>query len=671
MRRLKVLTAMIACVLFSSIVYAKQPSPPKRTLKISVAEYRERVYASWLGQCIGNIYGLPHENRHIDEPGPDTFPYGYSGNLERLKNTNGVFSDDDTDVEYLYLLAMEKFGPEPSGEQLTGLWKYHIRDRVWLANRAALAAMHHGWTPPVTGMRQYNPHWFQIDPQLVNEIWAVTAPGMVRYAAEKSGWTARLTDDSFGIEPTIHYGAMYSAAFFEKDVQKLIDIGTAALPPGSRFAKTVEQMKALHRKYPNDWRAARAEMARMYYIDEPPITKTIWNANLNGAAGILALLYGNGDFQRTLDLACAIGFDADNQAATMSGLVATIVGVKGLPHDLLFPFPEAQWKEPFNDFYKNVSRYDMPDASLKDMANRMADQGEKIILANGGKKIVENGTEYYVIDPNASYDPPLELVAGPLPDFETGKRSHYQFVLSSPARKATFAIASGSLPNGMKLNPATGQISGTPSASGKYKVTVSVSSSGKSAKRECALLVHGPNLAPAADEILANVKQTDTELRDSLWLVVGKPMYASSVEVIRDGRRYGEGESFFSLIKDKADSNDFYGYRWNSPQRVGLILFHTGVIEENSGWFTTLNVEYQDSSGQWKPVSNFKISPSLPSDNDPYDKPNFADYWINFDPVESTAVRIIGNAGGTKHWRNPELHFTSVSELEVYAPLAH
>ena len=78
--------------------------------RIAVEDYRDKVYGSWLAQCIGNIYGLPHENRYIDEPGPDAFPYGYRRNLEALKRTNGVFSDDDTDIEYMYLLAMEQHG---------------------------------------------------------------------------------------------------------------------------------------------------------------------------------------------------------------------------------------------------------------------------------------------------------------------------------------------------------------------------------------------------------------------------------------------------------------------------------------------------------------------------------------------------------------------------------
>ena len=73
-------------------------SGKKNYLKISVSDYQDKVYASWLGQMIGNIAGLPHENRHIDQPGPETFPYGYGENLEYLKEINGAFSDDDTDM---------------------------------------------------------------------------------------------------------------------------------------------------------------------------------------------------------------------------------------------------------------------------------------------------------------------------------------------------------------------------------------------------------------------------------------------------------------------------------------------------------------------------------------------------------------------------------------------
>lgn len=157
--------------------------------RIAIDELRDKIAGAWLGQMVGNMYGLPFENKFIEKEGDESkFPFGYSKSLIKMEQYDGAFSDDDTDVEYLYLMLMEKYGTEPTYAQMREGWMYHIRDRVWLANRAALGLMHYGYTPPFTGSSETNPHWYQIDPQLINEIWSYTAPGMVRYAAGKSAW---------------------------------------------------------------------------------------------------------------------------------------------------------------------------------------------------------------------------------------------------------------------------------------------------------------------------------------------------------------------------------------------------------------------------------------------------------------------------------------------------
>jgi len=639
-----------------------------KELKISVEEYQDKVYASWLAQCIGNIYGLPHENRYIDEPGPETFPYGYDERDERLKQANGAFSDDDTDIEYMYLLAMEKYGTEPTYAQLAKSWKYHVRNRVWLANRAALGAMHYGFTPPVTGIKVYNPHWFQIDPQLVNEIWAVTAPGMVDYAAQKSAWAARITNDDWGIEPTIHYAAMYSAAFFESDIHRLIDIATAALPENSRFAQTVEEMKALYQKYPDDWKMARKEMAEKYYHNEPIDTKTIWNANLNGACGILALLYGQGDFQKTLDLSCAIGFDADNQAATMSGLLGVVHGTERLPKELLFPFPQLDWKQPFNDIYKNITRYDMPDASLKDMAARMAKQAEKIIFMHGGKKVTVDGKNFYVINADAKFTAPLEFPNAPMPIIEVGKKVEYDFFVSGGSAPYKWQVISSEFPKGLTF--ADGHVSGTATSPGVYPVTLAVTHGQKKLSQDFKLVVRGKNLAHEAIKILANVKNTDTKKRDAMWLTVARSLYSDHLDdVIRDGKVTGSASTFYSINDSPKPKKDYFGYEWAQPQTIGLLGFHTGSMEENGGWFTSLDVQYQSDHGTWKSVENLVISPALVKGNKPHNKPHFVEYLLAFQPVKTTAIRMIGNAGGSKHWYSKPTYFTSISELSAHGQL--
>ena len=390
----------ITALLFACGTFAgpmATPGQPGQPLTLSATDYEARVYAAWIGQIIGNIYGLSYEFRFIEDAGPDDFPYGYGPALDRARELGGAFSDDDTDIEYMYLLQMEQHGIEPTYAQLAAAWKHHVRDRVWVANRSALALMHAGYGPPVTGSRDYNPNWFHIDPQLVNEIWAVTAPGMVDYAVDKSAWAARITSDGFGIEPTLLYAAMYAAAFFEKDIDRLLDIGVDALPAGGRYAAVVAHMRELHERYPRDWRRARAEMAGTYY-GEFDYNRGAWpvvDAVLNGAAGILALLYGGGDFQRTLDLACGMGFDADNQAATLSGLLGIVHGLEGIPEALLYPLGGRETGLPFNDRYVNVSRHDLPDASIRDIARRTAAVGREVILAGGGERTTNDGATFY------------------------------------------------------------------------------------------------------------------------------------------------------------------------------------------------------------------------------------------------------------------------------------
>ncbi len=635
--------------------------------KIAVEEYEEKVYASWLGQIIGNIYGLPHENAYIEQPGPETFPYGYQRNLEALKVHDGAFSDDDTDFEYLYLLQMEKHGPEPTYKALAEAWMHHVRDRVWLANRAALGLMHYGFEPPVTGMKAHNPHWFQIDPQLVNEIWAVTAPGMIAYAVDKSAWAARITDDDWGIEPTMFYGAMYAAAFFESDVYELVEIGLRAMPEGSRFSRTVEEMKSLYAKYPTDWKSARQEMAEMYYHNEPIDTRTIWNANLNGAAGILALLYGEGDFQKTLDLSCAMGFDADNQAATMSGLLGLAQGMKGLPQDLLFPLPELGWQEPFNDRYKNVTRHDMPDAGLKDMARRMARQGEAIILEHGGQKVSEQGIDYYLINPAADFSIPLEFPGAPDPYVEVGQDIEYSFFVSGSTPDVTWSVVRGALPVGLRLD--RGHLSGRTDVPGVFPLTLEVRRGAETAEGEFQIVVRPRNAAPQAASILSSVRETDTATRDSLWLTVGRSLYATQVEVIRDGKRLGNGTVFYSITPDPAPKQDYYGYEWTTEQDLGLLGLHLGSMEEQGGWFTSLDVEFRDAGGDWKSVDDLVVSPGLVSGAEPFNKPHFVEYLLAFKPVRTKAIRVVGEAGSARHWRNQPTPFTSITELSAHGAL--
>ncbi|GGA65099.1 hypothetical protein GCM10011369_03140 [Neiella marina] len=628
------------------------PSPvlaqPEHQQKLAVAEYQDKVYAAWLGQIIGNIYGLSYEFRFIDQPGPNQFPYGFGPSLERVEQVNGAFSDDDTDIEYMYLLQMEQHGIEPSYAQLAEAWKHHVRDKVWVANRNALTLMHAGYSPPLTGNKRYNPNWFQIDPQLVNEIWAVTAPGMLDYATAKSAWAARITNDDFGIEPTVHYAAMYAAAFFESDINKLIDIGTAALPPNGRFAAIVEHMKQLYQQHPNDWQAARQQMASHYFkeFDYNRGAWTVVDANLNGACAILALLYGQGDFQLTLDIASGLGFDADNQAATMSGLLGIIGGTKALPKDLLFPLEDADWQLPFNDRYINVSRYDLPDASLRDIANRTATQGEKIILATGGERKSDANGDYYLINTKGAFNAPLELPTAPTLNAELGQPFEFD-IQPQLGHDAQLSLIFGQLPNGLSLNGT--KVVGKAKVTGNYQFTVALRRAGQQVKQNYQLTIMPADLALQADEV-----------------IVSGSVSAEQAELLRQP---DHRQTIYNKSTDSTPKVDYYGYRWSQPQRINTLLVNPGNPNEFGGWLLSLDVQYLNSQGQWQTVPNIAISPAMNFANSQWLKGSFIDHTITFATVETNAIRIIGYAGGIEPDAfndTPKQYFSALNRLKVY-----
>lgn len=461
-------------------------SGPK--LRISVAEYEDKVYASWLGQCIGNMYGLAHEWAYRDDPRTEPITGWDEKILKRIREANGSFSDDDTDIEYVDLFCMEKYGPEPTYENLAEFWKRCINRAIWVANEEARNLMKQGYLPPLTGRIGLNPDCFQIDPQLVCEIWAVIAPGMLDYSAAKADWAAKVTNDDYGTHPTIWYNTMYAAAFFETDVQKLCQIGYQYLPAGSIFRTAIDDVRAWKAQHGQDWVAVRKKIKMKYLKGEAlpaNIQKSQVSAVLNGTLGVLALLYGQGDFAKTMNYACMAGYDADNQCATLAGLLAIAHGSKSIPRK--YTHVLDGWTLPLNDFYLNRTRDNLPDGKLTDMAKRTAKLGQKLVLAHGGSIEGTGKDATLVINPQARFIAPLEVRLFPIHlKLNTKTVVRPEIIGGHPAGKPTIIIA-GTLPPGMHTAQKDGTpvIAGTPNKPGKYQLTVTISN--RSTRRDTKL----------------------------------------------------------------------------------------------------------------------------------------------------------------------------------------
>ena len=395
MKRIPVIWTILILPAFLSVGgYAQERA-------ISEKDLHDKISAFWLGQLVGNYFGLPFENNYIDEPVPILVDRIYTHEDDVALDINrsdwrgyipifmdaveGAFADDDTDIEFVTLHAVEKYGLDITYPEITEMWKRHINRRIWVANYTARELMSKGLVAPETGRKENNRNWYQIDPQLVNEIWSAFYPGMTEKAGERALWGARITNDDWGTHPTIAYGIMISAAFFEKDVEKLVQMAIDGIPEEGPFAEGIRDVVKWHKENDN-WRDTRKLIHEKYYrykkgSYEAPVS--VVSSLNNGLCGIMAILYGQGDFMKTVGIAVSAGYDCDNQAATCAGLIGVIHGTKCLPAEMI---------EEFNNQYVCFTRDDLQVATpLSEIEERIAAISKRAILENEGRVEIRPG----------------------------------------------------------------------------------------------------------------------------------------------------------------------------------------------------------------------------------------------------------------------------------------
>jgi hypothetical protein len=179
---------------------------------------------------------------------------------------------------------------------------------------------------------------------------------------------------------------MIAMAFFEKDVRQLAERSLEAVDPACQHAEMVRDVLKWQEQLPADWQGTRARIQEKYRDQRG------WNMNAtvtNGALVLTALLYGEGDFAKTLRLAFALGYDADCNAATCGAVLGVVLGARALER-------RPGWVLPTH--YDNRTRDGLPKTqSLEELVALTTDLAERTILEAGGARSEKDGEVCYRI----------------------------------------------------------------------------------------------------------------------------------------------------------------------------------------------------------------------------------------------------------------------------------
>ncbi len=395
------------------------------TLQLNRAEYADRLRAMWLGQAIANWAGLTTEGVKLDPPFYTDDDWGRDQQIawKQPSVIGFVFqdpwlADDDTDIEYLYLHLIQQHDTLLlSPEQITQGWVEHVNDWIW-GDTPERRWMEWGAQPPAAGLGAVNDTYLMNTAQLVTEVYGALAPGMPDLALRLADLPIRTSSGSYAAHAAQFHIVLYSLATqvdpalsHREQIIWLVSQAREYLPDTSKAADVIDFVVAdyLDNPDPDDWERTRDRIYERYHRDarEYGFVYRGWlESSVNFATGLMALLYGEGNYTRTVQIGTLSGWDSDNGTATMGGLLGLLYGYEALAAE----FPGVALSD---RYHVHQTRPSMPDYLPDDlaaedtftlMAERMLPFVERAILEAGGS--VDNGAWSL---PPAPADNPLSL----------------------------------------------------------------------------------------------------------------------------------------------------------------------------------------------------------------------------------------------------------------------
>jgi hypothetical protein len=354
--------------------------------RISADEYADKMKAGWIGQMAGVGWGGPTEFHYKGAIIPEDQIPSWEPKLINQ------FQQDDIYVEMTFLRTLELHGFDVSIRQ-AGLDFANSGYPLWHANRAGRDNLRNGIAPPDSGHPKFNKHADDIDYQIEADFAGLIAPGMPNVAVQLGETFGRLMNYGDGLYGGQFVGGMYAEAFFEKDMVRIVEAGLRCIPPGSQYHECISDVLRWYRQYPDDWTKTWQLVNEKYQLNPQyrrfsctaPGDPFNIDAKINGSYIVIGLLYGRGDPDKTITIACRCGQDSDCNPSSAGGILFTTIGFQNLPEK----FTSAL--DPAGKF--SHTPYNFP--TLVSVCEKLVRQA--IVNCDGKVRTDRQGGEYFVI----------------------------------------------------------------------------------------------------------------------------------------------------------------------------------------------------------------------------------------------------------------------------------
>ena len=289
---------------------------------------KDKIAGGWAGKMIGVTYGAPTEFRAQGKIYSDSIKW-------KPSDIRGSMWQDDIYVQLTFLMSMDKYGIDAPSKKYQEMFA-KAGYQLWHANMQARKNFYDSIFAPLSGSPEYNIHADDIDFQIEADYIGFMCPGMPERATEIADKIGRIMNYGDGVYGGIFVAALYSEAFFESDIPKIIDRALLSIPAGSDYYKIIKDVIKLKQKYPDDWQTSWKELESKWGDVDICGAGSTFNidAKLNGAYIVMGLLYGEGDPLKTLEISTRCGQDSDCNPSNALAVLGVIKGFSELPQNM-------------------------------------------------------------------------------------------------------------------------------------------------------------------------------------------------------------------------------------------------------------------------------------------------------------------------------------------------
>jgi ADP-ribosylglycohydrolase len=321
------------------------PEPVK--LDIDSDKFKEQIKAGWMSQLIGAAMGTMVEGYTSKNL------YEAFGDVKSYIREPNTYNDDIT-FEIAFLDAFKDKGYAVTSKDIALSW-IGLIPVGWSAEELALRNIRSGMMPPESA-KWNNPFNEWIGAQMRGAVCGMVAPGNPRLAAELAWKDGEVSHINNGILGEVFNSVMISMAFVNDDVRDVVKTAISMIPNDSEYYSVISFAYNRCLKY-GDWHDALAECEEKY-------KKYNWiHAYPNACCEIIALMYGEGDFEKTLNIITMCGIDADCNAGMSMPVLGIQKGMGIIPKRLISPAFDKLVT--YMRHYEEIMLDDLVDDTLK------------------------------------------------------------------------------------------------------------------------------------------------------------------------------------------------------------------------------------------------------------------------------------------------------------------